>query len=458
MAPPSATAPAKPYVGLPSVPPAAHASSYLSATSYPGVVKTVAGNLIPKPELHTLTCLLDEIAAAPWPGMQPSAWLPPSALGTVPLAAAAAATAPQPLLAAAPWLAPGGPPCASAVVAAAAAAAAHSAAAVSMASYLPCTTAAAVPMGLTSAAPPPVMATALDPFILASGTRTPTLPPPPQVTGSATLSAALRLRAPPATAAAKAPSAVAAAAAAAAAACDSLATIYDIHTPRPAATAAAAAAAAVEPAAFPNSSASIVGAGAIPGCGESAREVAAAAAGATARPGQKRPRAGSVIWPRAPGSPSPAFSDGGGGGGGGGRSSADGDGEGDGEGSTLEAIRATFDLPVRQAAKRLGMGGTQLKRRCRALGIRRWPQRKLASLARVAEAVAADAGLAEEQKQDLLRSAALSRAEIMQDPDAPLREELAAYRQVVYKVGPCKRASGSARGPPSDEEGGSDSD
>ncbi|KAG2490074.1 hypothetical protein HYH03_011539 [Edaphochlamys debaryana] len=111
------------------------------------------------------------------------------------------------------------------------------------------------------------------------------------------------------------------------------------------------------------------------------------------------------------------------------------------------------------AAKRLGMGGTQLKRRCRALGIRRWPQRKLASLARVAEAVAADVGLAAEQREELLRSVTLSRADIQRDPDAPLRVDLAAYRQGTYRATGGDRSEGKdgrrgggvgAQGPSSD--------
>ncbi|CAH9145429.1 unnamed protein product, partial [Cuscuta epithymum] len=37
-------------------------------------------------------------------------------------------------------------------------------------------------------------------------------------------------------------------------------------------------------------------------------------------------------------------------------------------------------MPIMEAAKELGVGITLLKKRCRMLGIRRWPHRKLASL------------------------------------------------------------------------------
>lgn len=37
-------------------------------------------------------------------------------------------------------------------------------------------------------------------------------------------------------------------------------------------------------------------------------------------------------------------------------------------------------MPITQAAKELNVGLTFLKKRCRELGIRRWPHRKLMSL------------------------------------------------------------------------------
>lgn len=39
-----------------------------------------------------------------------------------------------------------------------------------------------------------------------------------------------------------------------------------------------------------------------------------------------------------------------------------------------------FYMPITQAAKKLNVGLTLLKKRCRELGIRRWPHRKLMSL------------------------------------------------------------------------------
>lgn len=45
-----------------------------------------------------------------------------------------------------------------------------------------------------------------------------------------------------------------------------------------------------------------------------------------------------------------------------------------------ETISNYFYMPITQAAKELNVGLTLLKKRCRELGIRRWPHRKLASL------------------------------------------------------------------------------
>lgn len=45
-----------------------------------------------------------------------------------------------------------------------------------------------------------------------------------------------------------------------------------------------------------------------------------------------------------------------------------------------ETISQYFYMPITQAAKELNVGLTLLKKRCRELGIRRWPHRKLMSL------------------------------------------------------------------------------
>ncbi|KAH0468696.1 hypothetical protein IEQ34_001928 [Dendrobium chrysotoxum] len=46
----------------------------------------------------------------------------------------------------------------------------------------------------------------------------------------------------------------------------------------------------------------------------------------------------------------------------------------------LEEIRAYFHMPITKAAMEMNIGLTVLKKRCRDVGITRWPHRKLKSL------------------------------------------------------------------------------
>ncbi|KAF3538717.1 hypothetical protein F2Q69_00019749, partial [Brassica cretica] len=46
----------------------------------------------------------------------------------------------------------------------------------------------------------------------------------------------------------------------------------------------------------------------------------------------------------------------------------------------MAEIKKFFDRPIKNAAKELNVGLTVLKKRCRELGIHRWPHRKLKSL------------------------------------------------------------------------------
>jgi len=44
---------------------------------------------------------------------------------------------------------------------------------------------------------------------------------------------------------------------------------------------------------------------------------------------------------------------------------------------TIEDVMPLFPIPIREAARRLGICTTLLKQLCRRLGIHRWPQRKV---------------------------------------------------------------------------------
>lgn len=47
---------------------------------------------------------------------------------------------------------------------------------------------------------------------------------------------------------------------------------------------------------------------------------------------------------------------------------------------SFEELSAVFHLPIEAASQKLCTSTTQLKKRCRALGIARWPYRKMQSL------------------------------------------------------------------------------
>ncbi|RLN08434.1 protein RKD3-like [Panicum miliaceum] len=47
---------------------------------------------------------------------------------------------------------------------------------------------------------------------------------------------------------------------------------------------------------------------------------------------------------------------------------------------TFELVSRHFSMPIKQAARELNVGLTVLKKRCRELGIPRWPHRKVKSL------------------------------------------------------------------------------
>jgi hypothetical protein len=53
----------------------------------------------------------------------------------------------------------------------------------------------------------------------------------------------------------------------------------------------------------------------------------------------------------------------------------------------LKQVQEVFHLPISEAATKLGMGVTVLKKQCRKIGIPRWPYRKLASIEKLIHSV-----------------------------------------------------------------------
>ncbi|KAI3701068.1 hypothetical protein L2E82_45711 [Cichorium intybus] len=62
------------------------------------------------------------------------------------------------------------------------------------------------------------------------------------------------------------------------------------------------------------------------------------------------------------------------------RTTVIGSGSGSRHALSKETISMHFDKPILQAARKLNVGSTQLKQRCRKLGIKSWPRRKIKSL------------------------------------------------------------------------------
>ncbi|PNH08993.1 hypothetical protein TSOC_004400 [Tetrabaena socialis] len=101
--------------------------------------------------------------------------------------------------------------------------------------------------------------------------------------------------------------------------------------------------------------------------------------------------------------------------------------------ASFDAVRATFDLPLSDAARALGLSESEVKRLCRVHGAERWPQRKLASLRRVAEAVEADKALPVQERQAMLAAVQRNRDAILADANTPLQPALVLARQSHYR-------------------------
>ncbi|CAH2070169.1 unnamed protein product [Thlaspi arvense] len=101
----------------------------------------------------------------------------------------------------------------------------------------------------------------------------------------------------------------------------------------------------------------------------------------------------------------------------------------------MSEIRKFFDRPIMKAAKELNVGLTVLKKRCRELGIYRWPHRKLKSLNSLIKNLKG-VGMEEEVK-----NLEEHRVLIEQEPDAELTDGTKKLRQACFKANYKKRKS-----------------
>ncbi|KAL4572851.1 hypothetical protein LXL04_019639 [Taraxacum kok-saghyz] len=107
-----------------------------------------------------------------------------------------------------------------------------------------------------------------------------------------------------------------------------------------------------------------------------------------------------------------------------------------------ETISKYFYMPITQAAKELNVGITLLKKRCRELGILRWPHRKLMSLQNVINNVQ-ELGKSSSDAHVKLREAISilerERKKIEEIPDLNLEHNTKKLRQAFFKANYKKR-------------------
>ncbi|KAK2444460.1 RWP-RK domain-containing protein [Trifolium repens] len=101
----------------------------------------------------------------------------------------------------------------------------------------------------------------------------------------------------------------------------------------------------------------------------------------------------------------------------------------------FDEIKEHFDVPITMAAKKMNVGVTLLKKRCRELNINRWPHRKLKSLMLLIEHLK-EMGLENEVAKLEKQKKMLEKI-----PGMELNEEIKKLRQSCFKANYKKRRS-----------------
>ncbi|VFQ76491.1 unnamed protein product [Cuscuta campestris] len=101
-----------------------------------------------------------------------------------------------------------------------------------------------------------------------------------------------------------------------------------------------------------------------------------------------------------------------------------------------ETISKYFNVPISKAAKEMNVGLTHLKRRCRTLGIRRWPHRKLASLQTLIHNVQELVGEGGDAagKEEAVEVLEMEKRKMEENPDMELDETTKRLRQACFKA------------------------
>ncbi|XP_059286306.1 protein RKD5 isoform X1 [Lycium ferocissimum] len=107
---------------------------------------------------------------------------------------------------------------------------------------------------------------------------------------------------------------------------------------------------------------------------------------------------------------------------------------------SLEDLAKYFDLTIVEASKKLKVGVTVLKRKCREFGIPRWPRRKIKSLDSLILDLQKE--MQQQQEEDELAAIAVEerkrmieceRESIEKKPFMDIQEETKKFRQVIFK-------------------------
>lgn len=110
---------------------------------------------------------------------------------------------------------------------------------------------------------------------------------------------------------------------------------------------------------------------------------------------------------------------------------------------TFELVSQYFYMPITQAARELNVGLTLLKKKCRELGIPRWPHRKMKSLQTLINNVQvlqeASKANNEEQLRMLVEMLQEERRLLEQKPYVQLEEKTKRLRQACFKANYKKR-------------------
>ncbi|XP_065860924.1 protein RKD1-like [Euphorbia lathyris] len=115
------------------------------------------------------------------------------------------------------------------------------------------------------------------------------------------------------------------------------------------------------------------------------------------------------------------------------------------KGLSKETISKYFYMPITQAARELNVGLTLLKKRCRELGIKRWPHRKLKSLDTLIKNVQEMKKVEGEENKlkvkKAIESLEMEKRQLEEAPDMQLEHTTKRLRQSCFKANYKKRKS-----------------